>query len=127
MELPSLHPQDHDAAADAATLNSDAAVVADGMGGAASDGDHAPPPAGAAAVSQEGRHPRHRPRRKRALSAAAPLDYAGDQVDVAYHYRCEEAFALYPMVAVQRPGASDTEGIERADDWNGHLGRVLPD
>jgi GR25 family glycosyltransferase involved in LPS biosynthesis len=46
------------------------------------------------------------------------LAYAGDQVDVHFHYRCERAFALYPMVAVQAAGASDTEGTQRADDWN---------
>ena len=46
------------------------------------------------------------------------LSYAGDQVDVHFHHRCEHAYALYPMVAVQAPGASDTEGLERADDWN---------
>ena len=52
------------------------------------------------------------------MAELCSLTYAGEQVDVHFHYRCEEAFALYPMVAVQRPGASDTEGIERADDWN---------
>ena len=46
------------------------------------------------------------------------LEYAGDQVDVHFHYRCEAAYALYPMVAVQAPGASDTEGLQRAEDWN---------
>ena len=46
------------------------------------------------------------------------LEYAGDQVDVHFHYRCPSAYALYPMVAVQAPGASDTEGVDRAHDWN---------
>lgn len=46
------------------------------------------------------------------------LSYAGEQVDVHFHYRCDAAYALYPMVAVQTPGASDTEGLQRAEDWN---------
>jgi len=46
------------------------------------------------------------------------LRYAGDQVDVQFHYRCEHAYALHPMVAVQTPGHSATEGVERAADWN---------
>jgi hypothetical protein len=46
------------------------------------------------------------------------LSYRGDQVDVHFHYGCEHAYALYPMVAVQSPGPSDTEGVERAGDWN---------
>ena len=44
--------------------------------------------------------------------------YAGEQVDAQYHYGCAAAFALYPMVALQTPGPSDTEGLRRADDWN---------
>ena len=51
-------------------------------------------------------------------SALCALKYKGDQVDVAFHYRCERAYALYPMVAVQTPGPSDTEGLLRAEDWN---------
>ena len=50
--------------------------------------------------------------------ALCGLSYAGDQVDVHFHYRCARAYALYPMVAVQAPGASDTELLQRADDWN---------
>ena len=46
------------------------------------------------------------------------LSYSGDQVDVSFHYQCAAAYALYPMVAVQTPGPSDTEGYERAEDWN---------
>ena len=46
------------------------------------------------------------------------LAYSGDQVDVHFHYHCEDAYALYPMVAVQAPGQSDTEHLVRADDWN---------
>jgi hypothetical protein len=46
------------------------------------------------------------------------LEYAGDQVDVHYHYQSEHAYALYPMVAVQTPGPSDTEGLARPEDWN---------
>jgi len=46
------------------------------------------------------------------------LTYAGDQIDVHFHYQNTAAFALYPMVAVQTPGASDTEGLERPEDWN---------
>ena len=46
------------------------------------------------------------------------LSYEGEQVDVHFHYRCEAAYALYPMVAVQSAGESDTEGLRRADDWN---------
>ena len=52
------------------------------------------------------------------MQALCALSYAGDQVDVHFHYRSETAYALYPMVAVQTPGPSDTEGLERADDWN---------
>ena len=51
----------------------------------------------------------------RALSA---LEYRGDQVDVHFHYACEHAYALYPMAALQRASFSDTEGVQRADDWN---------
>jgi len=51
------------------------------------------------------------------------LRYAGDQVDVQFHYRCEHAYALHPMVAVQTPGHSATEGVERAADWNDHKPR----
>ena len=46
------------------------------------------------------------------------LAYSGDQVDVHFHYRCGSAYALFPMVAVQAPGESDTEHMQRADDWN---------
>ncbi len=46
------------------------------------------------------------------------LQYAGDQVDVHFHYRCAAAYALYPMVAIQSPGESDTEHLQRAEDWN---------
>ena len=52
------------------------------------------------------------------MQALCALIYAGDQVDVHFHYRSETAYALYPMVAVQTPGPSDTEGLERAEDWN---------
>ena len=31
---------------------------------------------------------------------------------------CEHAYALYPMAALQRASFSDTEGVQRADDWN---------
>ena len=34
------------------------------------------------------------------------------QVDVHYHYECAQAYALYPMVALQRD-YSDTEALER--------------
>ena len=46
--------------------------------------------------------------------------YAFDsrQVDVQFHYSREDAYALYPMVAVQTPGPSDTEGLQRPADWN---------
>ena len=40
------------------------------------------------------------------------------QVDVHYHYECPMAYALYPMVALQRASFSDTEAVERDDDWN---------
>ena len=40
------------------------------------------------------------------------------QVDVHYHYECLQAYALYPMVALQRASYSDTEALERPDDWN---------
>ena len=50
--------------------------------------------------------------------ALCALSYEGEQVDVHFHYRCEAAYALYPMVAVQSAGESDTEGLRRADDWN---------
>ena len=40
------------------------------------------------------------------------------QVDVHYHYECAQAYALYPMVALQRASYSDTEALERPDDWN---------
>ena len=40
------------------------------------------------------------------------------QVDVHYHYGCASAFALYPMVALQRATFSDTEAVDRAADWN---------
>lgn len=46
------------------------------------------------------------------------LEYRGEQVDVHFHYRSTEAYALYPMVAVQRASFSDTEGVERPSDWN---------
>ena len=46
------------------------------------------------------------------------LGYRGDQVDVHYHYQSASAYALYPMVAVQRASFSDTEGVERPQDWN---------
>ena len=39
-------------------------------------------------------------------------------MDVHYHYNCPLAFALYPMVALQRASFSDTEEVERAVDWN---------
>jgi hypothetical protein len=53
------------------------------------------------------------------MEALCELEYAGEQVDVHFHYRCERAYALYPMVAVQAAGHSDTEaGLERAPDWN---------
>lgn len=55
------------------------------------------------------------PEGARALSS---LTYAGDQIDVHFHYHCERAFALYPMLAVQTPGPSDTEGLVRPSDWN---------
>ena len=55
------------------------------------------------------------PQGMRALGALA---YRGDQVDVHYHYCCAQAFALYPMVALQRASFSDTEAVERAADWN---------
>ena len=35
------------------------------------------------------------------------LTYAGEQVDVHFHYQCTAAYALYPMVAVQAPGADE--------------------
>lgn len=47
------------------------------------------------------------------------LEYRGDQVDVHFHYQSARAYALYPMVAVQRATFSDTERLQRADDWNG--------
>ena len=40
------------------------------------------------------------------------------QVDVHYHYEVSRAYALYPMVALQRATFSDTEALERAADWN---------
>ena len=46
------------------------------------------------------------------------LEYRGDQVDVHYHYQSASAYALYPMVAVQRATFSDTEAIDRPEDWN---------
>ncbi len=52
------------------------------------------------------------------MASLAALEYAGDQVDVHFHYQCRDAYALYPMVAVQAAGHSDTEAIERAADWN---------
>jgi hypothetical protein len=53
------------------------------------------------------------------MRALGALAYRGDQVDVHYHYCCAQAFALYPMVALQRASFSDTEAVERAADWNG--------
>lgn len=50
--------------------------------------------------------------------ALCGISYQGDQVDVSFHYCCPSAYALYPMVAVQAPGTSDTEMLQRADDWN---------
>jgi SAM-dependent methyltransferase len=50
--------------------------------------------------------------------ALCKLTYKGEQVDVHFHYENAFAYALYPMVAVQTPGESDTEGLRRADDWN---------
>jgi len=55
---------------------------------------------------------------ERGMRALASLEYRGDQVDVHYHYACEHAYALYPMVAVQAALFSDTERVQRADDWN---------
>lgn len=52
------------------------------------------------------------------MAELCALSYAGDQVDVHFHYRCKQAYALYPMVAVQAAGASDTEGIERVEGWS---------
>lgn len=46
------------------------------------------------------------------------LSYQGEQVDVHYHYQCVFSYALYPMGVVQRPEFSDTEKVQRADDWN---------
>lgn len=50
--------------------------------------------------------------------ALCALEYEGEQVDVHFHYRCKDAYALYPMVAVQSAGESDTEGLTRAENWN---------
>ena len=41
-----------------------------------------------------------------------------EQVDVHFHYNCANAFALYPMVALQKASFSDTEAVERPHDWN---------
>jgi len=40
------------------------------------------------------------------------------QVDVHFHYSSAQAFALYPMVALQRASFSDTETVERPENWN---------
>jgi GR25 family glycosyltransferase involved in LPS biosynthesis len=46
------------------------------------------------------------------------LEYRGDQVDVHFHYESTQAFALYPMIAVQAALYSDTEEMQREADWN---------
>ena len=52
------------------------------------------------------------------MAEMCALSYAGDQIDVHFHYQSEAAYAIYPMVAVQTPGHSETEHLQRAENWN---------